>query len=316
MFLEKVYSGRNNWFLYVFSLIIIFAATQLGSIPLLIYIFCKNPEMLSSFAHPQSGDAIQNSTSMAISAATSTNLGLALTLLSFVVGFFSIFFVIKYLHGKKATDIVTGRNRVDWGRIFFGAGIWGGLTILAFAIQMIFSDNSNIVFQFEPVNFIVLVIISLLFFPFQTSFEELLFRGYLMQWCALLFKYRWVALVITGVVFGIMHSANPEVDAFGMWIAMPQYILMGLILGYVAIKDDGTELALGLHMANNILAAITFTSDASTLQTHALFKDLNPSASYMDTVTILISGIIFIWLCNRKYQFFGKISLWKKIGEQ
>ena len=54
-----------------------------------------------------------------------------------------------------------------------------------------------------------------------------------------------------------------------MWGALPQYILMGLILGFVAVKDDGMELSLGLHMANNIIAAITITSDSSTLQTHA-----------------------------------------------
>lgn len=316
MFLEKVYAGRNNWFLYVFSLLIIFAATQLGSIPLLIYMIWENPELLSFYIHTKDSGLIENGGNMALSAATSTNIGLALTLFTFVVGFFSIFFCIRYLHRRKATDVITGRSGVDWGRILFGAGIWGVLTVAGFAVQLLLSDNSDIVFQFDAANFIILVIISLLFFPFQTSFEELLFRGYLMQWSALLFRYRWVALLITGVLFGIMHAANPEVEAFGMWIAMPQYILMGLILGYVAIKDDGTELALGLHMANNILAAITFTSDASSLQTHALFKDLNPSASHLDTVIILVSGIIFIWICNRKYRFMGKINLWKKIGEE
>ena len=88
---------------------------------------------------------------------------------------------------------------------------------------------------------------------------------------------------------------------------------MGLILGYIAVKDDGIELALGLHMANNILAAITLTSDASTLQTHALFKDMNPSASHLDTLMMLITGILFIWICNRKYHFWGKINIWQKI---
>ena len=153
-------------------------------------------------------------------------------------------------------------------------------------------------------------------YAFQTSFEELLFRGYLMQWSALLFKYRWVAVVITGVLFGILHGANPEVEEFGMWVALPQYILMGLILGFVAVKDDGMELSLGLHMANNIIAAITITSDSSTLQTHALFKDLHPTASHFDTLTMLVAGVIFIWICNRKYHFWGKICLWKKIQKE
>lgn len=298
MFLEKVYNGRNQWYLYIFSLLIIFTATQLGSLPLMGYMLWEDPDLLKT------GN---------IAAATSTNAGLALTLLSFAVGFFAIFFCLKYIHGKKSTDIITARPGVDWGRIFFGAGIWGALSLITLAVPFLTGDTSGIVFQFDPLNFFLLVVISLTLFPFQTSFEELLFRGYLMQWSALLFKYRWVAVLLTGVLFGLLHGSNPEVEEFGMWIALPQYILMGLLLGYVAVKDDGTELSLGLHMSNNILAAITFTSDSSTLQTHALFKDLHPTASWIDTLAMLIAGIIFIWICNRKYHFIHKIDLWEKI---
>lgn len=298
MFLEKACIGKNQWYFYVVSLVIIFLMTQIGSLPLVGYLFWQNPDMIKT------GN---------ISAATNTNAGLALMLLSFVVGFFTLFFCIKYIHEKKAIDIVTARPKVDWGRIFFGAGIWGILSLITLAVPFIIGDTADIIFQFDPLNFFILVIISLLLFPFQTSFEELLFRGYLMQWSALLFKYRWVAILITGILFGILHGANPEVEAFGMWIALPQYILMGLILGFIAIMDDGLELALGIHMANNIIAAITFTSDSSTLQTHALFKDLHPTASWLDTAMMLLAGIIFIWLANRKYHFAGKINLWGKI---
>ena len=143
-------------------------------------------------------------------------------------------------------------------------------------------------------------------FPFQTSFEELTFRGYLMQGSYLLFNNKWAALVLTSVIFGLMHSANPEVEAFGAWVALPQYIIMGFLLGYVAIKDNGMELSLGIHVANNILSAITFTSDSSTLQTHALFRDLAPSSSWMDSVVILIAALVFVWICNRKYKFMTK----------
>lgn len=300
MFLEKVYNGKNQWYLYIFSLLVIFTATQIGSLPLLGYMVWQDPEILKT------GN---------ISAATSTNAGLAFTLLSFVVGFFAIFFCVKFIHRKKSTDIVTARKRVDWGRVFFGAAIWGVLSLTTLAVPFLFGDTSDIVFQFDPLNFFILVVISLLLFPFQTSFEELLFRGYLMQWSALLFRYRWAAVVVTGVLFGLLHGANPEVEEFGVWIALPQYILMGLIMGFVAVKDDGMELSLGLHVSNNILAAIMFTSDSSTLQTHALFKDLHPTASWLDTGMMLVARIIFIWLCNRRYHFMDKVNLWGKIEE-
>lgn len=298
MFLEQAYTGKNKWYLYLFTLLIVFTAIQIGTVPWVLY--------AASQGTLQTGD---------ISLSTSTNAGLALVLLGFVVGFFTLLLCVRYIHQKTYASIITARSKIDWGRIFFSAGIWALLTLFAFALQFATTAPSEIVFQFNPSKFFVLVIVSLALFPFQTSFEELVFRGYLMQWFVLLFKYRWVAVLITGVIFGIMHSANPEVEAYGMLVALPQYILMGLILGYVAVKDDGLELALGLHMANNIMAALTLTSSASTLQTHALFKDLNPNASHTDTLVMLIIGVVFIWICNCKYHFLKKVNLWEKVTE-
>ena len=215
----------------------------------------------------------------------------------------ALFLCVKHIHGKQATDVVTGRERVDWGRVLFGAGIWAMISILAFAVTFLLKEPSELVFQFEPSKFFVMLVISLLLFPLQTSCEEVLFRGYLMQWTYILFRNKWTAVILTGVLFGLLHSANTEVAAFGAWIALPQYILMGLILGYVAVADNGMELSLGLHAANNILAAVTCTSGSTTLQTHALFRDLNPTSSWTDILSMLIAGAVFIWICNRKYRF-------------
>lgn len=300
MFLEKVYTGKNQWYLYILSLLIIFTATQIGTVPLVLY---------ARFQYP--GINLLQATNQAMA----TNAGLALVLFSFLVGFIAIFLCAIYIHHKKCLDIITSRLKIDWGRFFFSVAIWGGLSILTFAIQCLFQDYQDIVFQFEPLNFFILVAVGLALFPFQTSFEEILFRGYLMQWSALLLKYRWAALLFTSILFGLMHAANPEVSAFGVWVALPQYILMGLILGYVTIKDNGLELALGLHFVNNFLAAVTFTSDASALQTHALFRDPNPTSSFWDILIMLVAGVIFIWICNRKYKFEGKVRLCSKINK-
>lgn len=288
MFLEKAYNGKNNWLLYVLTIIIVFVAIQLASVPLAIYLLIKDPASMV-----QGGMA----------AVTDTNLGLALALLTFVGGFFALFFCVKKIHHKNYLDIVTGRKRFDWKRFFFGITVWGILTLITLSLTILFSKNNEIVFQFDPVNFIILVLISLLLLPFQTAFEELAFRGYLTQGFYLLFRSKWVSFIIVAVLFALMHLSNPEVKTFGLAVALPQYLIMGFILGFVALQDDGLELAIGLHTINNFLAAVTFTSDASALRTHALFKDLNPSAGYMDSVILLVAGLLFIWICNRKYHF-------------
>ena len=301
MFLEKAYRGNNKWYFYLLTLIIVFAAVQLASLPLALYYILKDPQAALS------GNANN------LLAITNTNLGLALMLFTFTAGVIAL--CVKWLHHKQPLDILTGRNRFDIKRTLFGALIWGILSFVLLGAQYGFGDTSNLVFQFEPFNFFMMCIVILIFIPFQVAFEEFIFRGYLMQGSVLLFKYRWVALLITGCIFGLLHASNPEVERFGFWIAMPQYILMGLILGFVAIMDDGLELALGLHLSNNVISSIVVTHESSALQTHALFRDINPQASHMDTLVMLACGIIFIWVCNRKYKFLSKINLWGK-GEQ
>ena len=108
--------------------------------------------------------------------------------------------------------------------------------------------------------------------PFQTSAEELVFRGYLMQGLGVLAKNRWFPLIITSVAFGLLHGMNPEVAILG-WGIMVFYIGTGLLYGISTLMDEGTELALGLHAANNVLAAIYVTTDWTVFQTDALYID-------------------------------------------
>ena len=299
MFLKEVYKGYNQWYFYLITLLVVFLATQLGSIPLLIYAICENPDL--------------SELDTTLSTLSNTNLGLALMLFTFFIGFWALLFCVKFIHQKPIFSIITARKQIDWYRIFFAAGLWGILGLSATFLPMFFTENTQLMWQFNPEKFLGLLIISFTLFPFQTSFEELMFRGYLMQWCSYLFQYRWISILITGTLFGLMHGANPEIETFGIWIALPQYIFIGLLLGYLTVKDNGTELALGFHMANNIIAALTITGEGLTLQTHALFKDLNPTASWPDTAILLLFGLLFIWISNKKYNFIHQNCIWEKI---
>ena len=85
MFLEKAYKGRNNWTLYVLTLLIVFVAIQIASLPLALYLLIQNPEA-----------AMQGN----IGPLTSTNTGLALTLFTFAGGFVALFACIRFLQKK------------------------------------------------------------------------------------------------------------------------------------------------------------------------------------------------------------------------
>ena len=172
-----------------------------------------------------------------------------------------------------------------------------------------FVDPSEIKLQFNLIPFLILAVITLVLMPIQTSTEELVFRGYLMQGFFNLARNKWFPLVMTSVIFGTMHIFNPEVQKMG-YLILVYYIGTGLFLGIITLMDEGTELALGFHAANNMMAALLITSDFTVFQTHSVFKDLSePSLDYEAFLPVFVIYPLLIFL-------FSKVYKWKNWNEK
>lgn len=88
-------------------------------------------------------------------------------------------------------------------------------------------------------------------------------------------------LIITSLMFGLMHGMNPEVAKFGFGKMMVFYIGMGAFLGLITLLDESLELALGVHFGNNLFGALFVSFDGSALQTPTLFRALELNTDYM-----------------------------------
>ena len=218
---------------------------------------------------------------------------------------FMLFFVLfynKFIQNNSLRVLTTSRPKIDWSRFFFSFGVWGGITIVTTLISY-FTTPEDFVMQFNPEKFAVFLVLALVLIPMQTSFEEYLFRGHMLQGLGLATKTRWVPLLVTSFLFGIMHIANPEVDKMGM-IIMFYYIGTGLFLGILTLMDEGLELALGFHAANNLVGALLVTSDWSAFQTHSILKDVSvPSANFQIFIPILIIFPILLYIFSKKYKW-------------
>ncbi len=293
-FIETGYLGKNNWWIYLLTILIVFIGSQLGSIPFIAVAFLKAKGDIKVFEEA----ALTNFAKMGIDA----NLYLFLMILTFIVGLFAFWLCIKFLHKKKFQWIVTSREKIDWKRIFYSFFIWSLISFVLISISILLTPEMYI-WNFKPIPFFILLLVSFLFLPFQTSTEELLFRGYFMQGLGILAKNRWFPLVITSLVFGLLHIANPEIEKIG-YIALVFYIGTGLFFGIVTLMDEGIELALGLHAANNIFAAFFVTTDWTVFQTDALFIDTSePSVSLEMFLPVFIVYPLTIFLFSKKYQW-------------
>lgn len=126
-------------------------------------------------------------------------------------------------------------------------------------------------------------------------------RGYLMQGLGVLARNRWVPLVVTSFFFGILHIFNPEVQKLGMGI-MVFYIGTGLFLGVITLMDDGLELALGFHAANNLTAALLVTADWTAFQTNSIYRDISdPDLGWDVLIPVLLVYPIILIVFSKKY---------------
>lgn len=298
-FIQQAYKGKNDWWLYVLGFMIIFIFWQIiGVIPFVFAGFSYSQDMSEFVTALETNFATLN---------MSNNLKLALMLLTGVFGFYSVKYVVKLLHKRDFKSVITSRSRVDWNRILFGFLLITVLQLINFSLSFM-GDTSELVWNFKPIPFFTLVIISFILFPFQTATEELIFRGYLMQGIGVTTKSKFAALIITSLFFGIIHGSNPEVAALG-WSVMIFYIGTGLLYGISTLMDNGMELALGMHAANNIMASLLITAGWTLIQTDALYIDNSePSAGIATYLPVLIIYPIILFIFSRKYGW----SDWKE----
>jgi len=291
-FIQQAYKGNNEWWTYILTIFILFVGWQfVGVIPLIgtAYYYASDFEEFVMSAN-------DNFTSLGID----SNLYLILIILTFLGGLISLFFGVKHIHKRKITTLITSRDSVDWSRIFFAFSLWAIIGILVISVGYYLAPEDYI-WNFKPLPFFILVIISFLFLPIQTSMEELLFRGYLMQGFGTWFKKSFVALLLTSVIFGLLHGLNPEVEKLG-WISMVYYIGTGLVLGIFTLMDEGTELALGFHAANNIVAAVLVTANWTVFKTEALLIDTSePSVDWEMFVPVFVLYPLVLLIFSNKY---------------
>jgi hypothetical protein len=185
--------------------------------------------------------------------------------------------------------------------VLFSFGVWLALGILLeLTLYLLIPDNYILTFQLK--KFIPLLLIGLFLLPIQTTTEELVFRGYLMQGLSNVIKHKWAVILITSLLFSAIHSANPEIEKFGFWTMQLYYLGAGLFLGLITVLDEGLELAIGVHAATNFYGAVIVGYSGGVLQTDSIWKTVVMNPWFM-IVIFYISCIVFYLICSKKYNW-------------
>ena len=309
MFIENAKNIKNNWWRYfLVGPLIIFSFWQIiGAIPFGVG-FALNAD-LENLAMDGSNDMMAM-----FSVFPTKNIGLALFLLMFAVGCVGLYLTIKFIHNQTFTSLTTSRKKIDFSRVFYSFFLVIGISMILVPIDLFLSpENYELTFNLN--QFLILLLICLTLLPLQTSFEEYLIRGYLLQGIGITTKSRFLAFTIPSVLFGLLHFANPEIDKLGNAFIFA-YIIMGFFLGLITMMDEGLELALGWHYANNLTAALFITADWTVLQTDSIYKYVGEPDIVSQILPALVIFPLLIYHFSVKYKWsgwreklFGKVNI-------
>lgn len=287
MFLEQVDLSKNPFWKYILGSFVIIIFSVIGQLPLTYVLIESGP--VSPGTDPM--DMLRN---------LDKNLQLFLLLIPFAVGLLGFWLVIKKLNERSLLSVTTSRSKIDWSRVFFAFAIWGMFSIVLIVGDYFIAPDSY-EWNFNAKSFAILLVIAVALIPIQTSLEEYIFRGYLMQGFVGIFKNRWGPLVMTSIIFGCLHLFNPEVEKLGYGI-MVYYIGTGLFLGILTLMDEGIELALGFHAANNLFTALLVTSSWTAFQTESILIDISePSLGIELVLSLVVLYPILLFILSKKY---------------
>lgn len=301
-FLESSLKPKTSlWYYFLGIVIALIAANFIGALPYISVIFYQG------FKNGFTLQEIAANTSNIEALGISKNMALALILFAFTIGLLVLIPLFKAFNKRTVKEIINGTQNIRYKRLFWGAAAWATLMAITTLIDYLITPD-NFIINFNPASFIILIIISLILIPIQASFEEISFRGYLAQGIAGATGSRIWSIFIPAILFGLMHSLNPEVAKYGFFAMMPQYIFFGLVFGLIATLDDGIELSIGMHAANNIFLSLFVTNQSSALQTDAILNQItiDPMKEFL---VLILSSILVVIFFAKKYNWNFSILL-------
>ena len=228
-----------------------------------------------------------------------------LLLLTFLPVFFSVLLIYRFWHDLPIKSLMTSASHFRWGyfsRTMFI--IFAFYTLLSFGEFLLFpKEYEGLQVQTDMSAYFKLLLITLIFVPFQAASEELLCRGYLNQALIKYLRSPWLVFLITSGGFALLHIGNSEsVGQMGPYLA--SIFLFGMAMCVLLYFEGGIESAIGAHIANNIFVFAILGYEDPLLPNTALYTLGEPVIGWSDfgldcvITTILIA--LIIW-ANRKW---------------
>lgn len=267
-YLDWSHRNRSHIFLYLVAIVAGFVGWQFGSIPALFLM---------------SEDPAQRSVEFQF---------------TFLIPALLLLVLVRVLFGRPGWTVAFPVWPPRWSDYLVGIAIGWAVMVLLLILLLLFLPGFKLTYRgLEGMitggpSMILMLCAG---FAIQTAFEELYFRGLMMQALRRLARFVPLILVVQAYLFAQLHTANLEVSGSYVFKLVP-YLAAALYLGWVAWRTGSLLMPMGLHFANNAWSALFINSQGDVIQTAAPFigppGSLNLFIGYSIAQAILVTAAV------------------------
>lgn len=161
---------------------------------------------------------------------------------------------LRAFHNRPLNSVFGARSEVRWRAFAIGLGVAGlfGVVTLAAGWALV---GPPVVAMRSTSSWMMFALIALPLLYIQTSAEEMVFRGYLLQQFGARFGAFWAWAILPSILFGLLHW-NPAVYGSATAMVLAITTLIALVFALITATTGNLGAAMGLHFGVNIFALL------------------------------------------------------------
>ncbi|MDR2145212.1 MAG: hypothetical protein LBE91_01960 [Tannerella sp.] len=278
-FLERALTGENQWWKYLLIILAGFVGgAAIGLLPALIISLLRQIHNLYNY---------------------SSNFLLGMTIPAMLIALILTVIFIRAFHDRTFPEIINGTKSVRWNRTYFAFAVGFTLMVIWGTIDH-FWHCDNCIFQPRWGKLTVLLVLSVVYAAMEGTTIELLIHGYIAQGIGAGTHSRWWALIIPAIIWGLWDITYSGFGEPGFWLLTGQSLFLGLLLGLIAILDDGIELSIGLFTADELFSHFFRAPSEELMDSIFAGKTTDP---FWELISTVIIGLIAFIIFYKKYRW-------------
>jgi hypothetical protein len=218
------------------------------------------------------------------------------TFFGFIVSFLLIPLIPVLLNRRPLWSIAMPARKFEVMNLALGVGI-ALVTMVVLNVVGYLLEPGAFHFQgLDPGSWIPMLPIAAVAFFVQVSTEEMVFRGYLVQFVAAFSRSPILILGIPAFIFALPHYGNVA-GALG-FIGLLPYVVMGVMYGLLAWRSGSLWMSAGVHLGNNWFITMFVGNAAEKIPKVSLFTTHGSSSAPELVVGVLVQGFVVICLAE------------------